>query len=67
MAQSTSRLKALSRRLRAEQANVIHAAADIDAVPARSVLERISMLESAIIAVDSLMDDELAGGGRAKI
>lgn len=54
----SDKLTALLDRLKARQRDLILAAAEIDALPAASVLRQISELENAIAAVEAVADEE---------
>ena len=52
------KLAALLERLKARQRDLILAAAEVDALPAASVLRQIAELENAIAAVEAVAGEE---------
>ena len=51
------KLKALHRRLLDEQQRIISGAAEVEALPSAGLLARIAALESAIVAVEAMIED----------
>lgn len=55
------KLKALHRRLLEEQRRIITGAAEVDALPSAGLLTRIATLESAIVAVEAILEENPDG------
>lgn len=61
----TDKLTALLDRLKARQRDLILEAAEVDMLPAASVLRQIAELENVIAAVEAVIDEEVGRARRA--